>query len=460
MNNGNPVPLANVLDLLMDAICVVDAEGRFVYLSAACERIFGYRPEELVGTAMIELVAPQDRERTLQAAREIMSGEPKLNFENRYLRKDGQLVHVLWSARWSESDRVRIAVARDITARKRAESLQTALYAISEAAHAAKDLEALLCLIHEILGELLPIRGLFVALQGQEGGRLEFPYLLDEHGRKEGAPGAAVGLCTEIVRSGQPLLLAEPLPAGRRQGEGRDCWLGVPLASRQGSMGALLLRDHAVGSGYSEKDRELLQFVSVQVATAIERKRLYARLEYAAQYDGLTGLANRALLFDRLRTALARARRSGDRLALLFLDLDGFKQVNDSLGHAAGDLLLQEVARRLQEGLRDADTAARVGGDEFVVLLECIQLPEQAQRVVEKIRHDLGCPISVQGASLEMVPSIGVSFYPDDGEDEAGLLRCADEAMYAAKLQRGGRSASPHISVAADEWAGEPSESF
>jgi diguanylate cyclase (GGDEF)-like protein/PAS domain S-box-containing protein len=435
MNNGNPVPLANVLDLMMDAICVVDAEGRFVYLSAACERIFGYRPEELVGRTMIELVVPQDRERTLQAAREIMSGQPMLNFENRYLRKDGQLVHVLWSARWSASDGVRIAVARDITARKRAESLQAALYAISEAAHAARDLEALLGHIRQILGELLPARGLFVALQDAEGGHLEFPYLLDEE-RKGASSAVAAALCAQIVRSGKPLLQADSSPAGLSAGAGRDCWLGVPLEVQHGTIGALLLRDHAAGAGYGDKDRELLQFVSAQVATAIERKRLHARLEYAAQYDGLTGLANRTLLFDRLKTALARARRSGDRLALLYLDLDGFKQVNDSLGHAVGDLLLQEVARRLQGALRAADTAARVGGDEFVVLLENIRWPEQAAQVAEKVRRELSLPVSLPGGSLAIAPSIGIAVYPEDGEVEAELLRRADEAMYAAKSQR------------------------
>jgi len=105
------------LDLLPDAICVVDEHGRFVFVSAACERIFGYTQEEMIGRAMIDLVAPEDRARTLQAAADIMAGEHKLNFENSYVRKDGRRVDILWSARWWESDRLRIAVARDITER-------------------------------------------------------------------------------------------------------------------------------------------------------------------------------------------------------------------------------------------------------------------------------------------------------------------------------------------------------
>src|SRR6185503_16520659 len=117
-------PLGKILDLLLDAICVVDAEGRYVFVSAAFERIFGYAPEEVIGRRMIELVHPADRDTTLQTANGIMSGNPEYHFENRYVRKDGEIVHIMWSARWSEDHRLRIAVARDITRRKRAEAIQ------------------------------------------------------------------------------------------------------------------------------------------------------------------------------------------------------------------------------------------------------------------------------------------------------------------------------------------------
>jgi PAS domain S-box-containing protein len=178
MTTRNSAPLASYIDLLLDAVCAVDKQGRFVFVSAACERIFGYSPEELIGRPMIDLVHPADRQRTLDAAREIMGGEPKLNFENRYLRKDGRVAHILWSARWSEVDQLRIAVARDITERKQAESRQAALYAISEAAHAAEDLLALFKRIHLIIGEWLPALNFSVALYDDHGAELSFPITL------------------------------------------------------------------------------------------------------------------------------------------------------------------------------------------------------------------------------------------------------------------------------------------
>jgi diguanylate cyclase (GGDEF)-like protein/PAS domain S-box-containing protein len=433
-------PLANYIDLLLDAICVVDAEGRFVFVSAASERIFGYTPEEMIGTSMIGMVAPEDRARTLQAAKEIMSGHPKPHFENRYIRKDGKVVHIMWSARWSETDQLRIAVARDITERKQAESMQAALYAISEAAHAAEDLLALFQRIHQIIGKLLPALNFSVALYDKKNDQLSFPYHIDEYDQASAPHELATGrLCAAVVRTGQALLLTPESLTGQPEDlqaaaeENSLCWLGVPLNSHKGTIGALVLKSYAGGARYTEKDQELLQFVSTQIATAIERKQLHARLQYTAQYDKLTDLPNRGLLYDRVETALARTRRQQGRMSLLYLDLDKFKQVNDTFGHAAGDLLLQEVAQRLKQCVREADTVARIGGDEFVVLLESIQLSEHASIVAEKIRSALSQPITIEGHSLRILPSIGIALYPEHGDGVQQLLKHADEAMYFAK---------------------------
>ncbi len=126
MKTNVRAPLSDIMDLLLDAICVVDKDGRFISVSGACERIFGYTPEEMIGRPMIELVYPEDRPKTLRQVDKIMDGYLQRHFENRYVRKDGQVVHIMWSARWSENDQVRVAVARDITERKNAESMQSA----------------------------------------------------------------------------------------------------------------------------------------------------------------------------------------------------------------------------------------------------------------------------------------------------------------------------------------------
>ncbi|MGW8465174.1 diguanylate cyclase domain-containing protein [Pseudomonas sp. CLCA07] len=442
MANRNSAPLASYIDLLLDAVCAVDKQGRFVFVSAAFEHIFGYTPDEMIGQSMIDLVHPADRQRTLDAAREIMGGEPKLNFENRYLRKDGQVVHILWSARWSEVDQLRIAVARDITERKQAESRQAALYAISEAAHAAEDLLTLFKRVHLIIGEWLPALNFSVALYDEHCAQLNFPYHVDDEELQSEQPGTMTGrLGAEVIRSGQPILLSpeqDHSHAGFEmsvEGPNSPCWLGVPLNSKNGTIGALIVKSVPGGERYTEQDKELLQYVCAQVATAIERKQLLARLQQMAQYDQLTQLPNRGLLRDRLKASLAQARADGGCMALLYVDLDRFKDVNDTHGHTVGDMLLQAVANRLKGCVRETDTVARIGGDEFVVLLHSIHASEDADRVSEKILRVLAQPLRLDGHSLNIQISIGVAQFPEHGTEEQQLLRYADEAMYTAKRQ-------------------------
>ncbi|MFV1972986.1 MAG: putative bifunctional diguanylate cyclase/phosphodiesterase [Thiohalobacterales bacterium] len=157
------------------------------------------------------------------------------------------------------------------------------------------------------------------------------------------------------------------------------------------------------------------------------------RMEYHAHHDGLTGLPNRILLNDRLNKALSHARREQSRMALLFLDLDRFKIINDSLGHAVGDQLLRVISRRLKNCVRDEDTVARLGGDEFMVLLPSISGSSDAGRIGNKIIDSLIRPVSCNGHELHITTSIGVSIYPFDGADAETLVKHADISMYRAK---------------------------
>ena len=440
METKTYTPPASFIDLLIDAVFAVDADAHVVFASASCERIFGYTPQEMIGKNMFDMMVPEDREVTRKSVGEVMSGNPQLYFENRYIRKDGEIVHIMWSARWSPAEQLRIGVARDITERKRAESMQAALYSISEAAHAAEDLLALFKRIHQIVGTLLRADNFSVTLYDEETDQLSFPYHVDEHEPtpKPSKPAAGT-LCAEIIRTRQPLLLTPETVAPCLEelrvsvDTNPFCWLGIPLKSHNGTIGVLVVKSYPGGVCYSEKDQELLQFVSTQIATVIERQQLQVRLQHMAQYDQLTVLPNRGLLYDRLKIALSTARLEQGRLSVLYIDLDKFKQVNDTLGHSVGDLLLQEVAKRLTQCVRESDTVARVGGDEFVVLLQRIPLPEQAERVAKKIRNVLSRPFAIDGHSLSIIPSIGIALYPEHGDGEQQLLNYADKAMYFAK---------------------------
>jgi diguanylate cyclase (GGDEF)-like protein/PAS domain S-box-containing protein len=176
----------------------------------------------------------------------------------------------------------------------------------------------------------------------------------------------------------------------------------------------------------------IVQFVSLgrDVTARVQSQR---RLEHLAYRDVLTGLPNRALFVDRLKHAIAGARRRRSVVSVLFIDLDGFKSVNDQLGHEAGDKLLRTLARRLRGAVRDTDTVARLGGDEFAVLLEDVAYVPDVALAAKKLLDLIATPLPLSAQRQVITSSIGVSLYPHDGADAATLLRTADKAMYRAK---------------------------
>jgi diguanylate cyclase (GGDEF)-like protein/PAS domain S-box-containing protein len=170
-----------------------------------------------------------------------------------------------------------------------------------------------------------------------------------------------------------------------------------------------------------------------------EMRQTEVALQHLATHDALTDLPNRFLLVDRLNQLLSRAHRSNTAFAVLFMDIDRFKDVNDSRGHEVGDLLLRAVAQRLATSVRASDTVARMGGDEFVILLETVRASDEADTVALKVAETVAKPFTIEGQVVSTSVSIGVSFYPENGDDAETLLRSADYAMYLAKREGGSR---------------------
>jgi diguanylate cyclase (GGDEF)-like protein/PAS domain S-box-containing protein len=206
----------------------------------------------------------------------------------------------------------------------------------------------------------------------------------------------------------------------------------IPIVCSNGLWGVL--------GGYSSEahsftpaNLDFLWGIANILATGIDRKRRDVQLEHLAQYDPLTDLPNRSLLDDRLAVAVAQAQRAGTRIAVLYLDLDQFKNVNDSFGHSTGDHLLKEVGRRLTSTVRESDTVSRQGGDEFVILLREIVSDEATALVAEKLIRAMSSPVRIGNVELMVSISIGIASFPDDGNSGEALLRKADAALYAAK---------------------------
>ena len=204
-----------------------------------------------------------------------------------------------------------------------------------------------------------------------------------------------------------------------------DTQFAIPQTGRTGWVSAVY-RPHLDANG------KIVGVIGL-IRDITERKTAEQQIEYQAYHDALTGLANRRLFQEHLSLALALAQRRHSFVAVLFLDLDHFKVINDSLGHSVGDALLKQVAKRLRHAVREGDTVARVGGDEFTIVLQEIGRPDEAAAVAKKVIRTVADPIEVNGHKLYVTTSIGVTVYPRDGEDAETLLKNADAAMYRAK---------------------------
>ena len=225
--------------------------------------------------------------------------------------------------------------------------------------------------------------------------------------------------------SGRPFDLAE--------NSGRSVWLVDDITTRREAAEAVARARDELELRVQERTAELAGANAQLQGEIVERRQAEARVHHMAYHDSLTGLPNRALLSDRLDRAMLAAQRTERKLAVMFIDLDRFKTINDSLGHMIGDQLLKEVANRLCRAVRASDTVARLGGDEFVVLVPGIRTADEAAQVAEKIIEALSESFPLEGRNLHITPSIGISVCPDDGADVETLMRNADGAMYHAK---------------------------
>jgi diguanylate cyclase (GGDEF)-like protein/PAS domain S-box-containing protein len=555
---------SQAFEAALDGMAILRADGTYVYLNEAHARIYGYeRPEELLGRSWRVLYDDDELARIDRVVMPELAREGRWRGEAMGRRRDGRRFPQELSLS-SLAGGGMACVVRDISARRQAEKLQDALYRIAETASTVRDVEALYPALHGIVGELMYAHNFYIALQ--EGDLIRFPYFVDE---LETAPSPRVpgrGLTEHVLRTGQPRLvnadaMNELVASGEVELLGAPSldWLGAPLMRGERAFGVLAVQSYREDVRFTAQDKDVLTFVSSQVAAAIDRRRAadalresesrfrtlaetapcaitidqagecrYAnpaaavlfgyserellglnllelvhpdhldvahemaaspasganepirreirivrkdgqerwldfsmstiehggkgaalvtafditdrkradeQIKSLAYHDALTGLPNRLLLHDRLGLAVAQAHRARQKLAVLFLDLDRFKLINDSLGHALGDRVLQTVAARLQTAVREGDTVARVGGDEFILLLPGVERPLELARVAEKICEALREPLALDDQELFVTPSMGISLYPEDGEDAETLVKHADAAMYRAKDQ-------------------------
>jgi diguanylate cyclase (GGDEF)-like protein/PAS domain S-box-containing protein len=399
---------------------VADANGDCVYANTAYQEISGLTLGQLLGTHWSTGIHPDDRERVLAEWRAASKGQEPFQTEYRFLLPGEKVVWVRASSAplldgVFENGRVR--TVEDITERKLAEAAlrleDDALFAEKERVQVTLNSIGDGVVTTDIAGK---VNYLNKAAEEMTG----WPWAE--------ALGRALSEVFPVVDGPSRRVVA--CPALRAIHEDQIVSLGADCRLVRRNRSELAIADSVapIHNRSGEVIGAVIVFHDVSESRALVRK-----MTHLAQHDYLTGLPNRALLEERLTQAIRLARRHRKKVGVLFLDLDDFKRVNDSLGHAIGDQLLQSTADRLLANVRATDTVCRLGGDEFVILLGEIENRSDASLIANKLLAAFAVPNKVGKHELLISLSIGISIYPDDGMDEECLLQCADSALYQAK---------------------------
>lgn len=395
---------------LFDQVDVISVQGydehrRVIYWNEGSEKLYGFSKEEAIGKKLEDLIIPKVmREAVVQAHSQWLNAGEKIPSSELILcRADGVDIHVY-------SSHVMYTNSHD---QQQMYCIDIDLSTLKQVEEKANQKEMLLKTVFEAIPDL------FFLLD-------EKAIILDYHAANENdlyvSPDVFMGASiAEILPSEVYSTLKESIAKVRKQGGLVSFEYALPLNNEYRHFDARLNR---------LPDTE--QYIVI-IRDVTENKKIEDRIRHQALYDTLTHLPNRFLALDRLKQLIHEAKRDNDKIAVLFLDLDDFKNINDSLGHDIGDKLLVESADRLLNVVREEDTVGRLGGDEFIILLQGIKNPEDVLATIKHLLKRFQEPFNIEGKELILTVSIGISIYPNNGLNHSELLRNADTAMYQAK---------------------------
>lgn len=425
--------------------------GRFIRVNRKLCEITGYSQAELLAMTFADLTHPDDHEETRRQNLRLMAGEiSEFTIDKRYIRKDGRTIWVSLNVAGMKDPHGNIcggvATIQDMTDRKREEWIEHDRRHVLEMVAQNMPLPGVIERLAEAVDRQVDGNAAFMIVRDGNIG-LHAPNLppawcqafsarlLRQAAALASSAWDAPDRCGVTFCASDPVW--EPLRGPAELLGIRSCWT-VPVQSNDGSaLGALSVfcRERRPPT---EHELRILQLAASIATICVEHHNNNTALARSVRRDLLTGIPNRICFEDRLETAMRRARREASRVALFFIDIDRFKHVNDTLGHEAGDSLLQQFAARLARSLRENDTLARMGGDEFALIVPDVTCAADALQVAERLSAALAEPIHLAERDVMVTASMGIALYPRDGDDSAALQRSADREMYRAK--QGGRN--------------------
>ena len=424
-------------------------EGCFQYVNRLFEKITGYSSDELKDKYSLDYIHQEDREFVHRKAVEILKGKTSLPYEYRFIRKDGEALLVLDRLMSIQYDGKRSVLGSlmDISDIRKAEAQireyagqLEALFNIGLTASRTLDIKELL---ENVIDKVLNVTGFDaggIFLVDQQTKRVTLRayrgvsrVLLKKAQRMKFNEGFT-GL---VARSGKPIIVQDAGLDSRAvsigiASEGIRSFAAVPVMSKEQVCGVMIVGSHTTHQ-FSQSTTRLLDTITMQIGMAVDNAQLYERALHLAFTDNLTGLYNRRFVLDQLEREFARAARSDSPMSLVMMDLDGLKTINDRFGHIEGDVVLKKLGRILKQNTRASDTAARWGGDEFVLLAPDTD-SKGAYIIGERIRSQVEqCRPKISGEELSFSISVGIASYPVHPSRVTELIKRADEAMYNAK---------------------------
>lgn len=438
---------SSIFKNIPDAAFYQDTEGVILNVNPVFTRLFGYSKEEMLGKSIDKIgFYPKGKIKEGKDLTRKTLNKDIANFETVRKKKDGTLVPVNISTSFVKiKDKVTgiIALYQNISERKQSEQLNTILYNISKATNSSISLKQLYPLIHQELGKIVDATNFYIALLDEKEGKIYFPYHVDEMGDEfEPQNLEYKSLTCYVIRNKRSLLLNyDKIKKLNDNGEllnpgiiTKDIfWFGVPLKVEDKVIGAMAVQSYTDPGLYAKKDIKLMEFVSAQVATAIERKRTEEGLKKLAHYDLLTGAYNRGYGLELLQRQVKLAKRNKTSFLLAYTDLDNLKGINDKFGHEEGDKAITQMANLFQSILREVDIIVRTGGDEFLLVFPDSSLKEIP--IIEKRLYDeLARENRNSNKPYKIGFSIGFSCYNSEHPKSIEeIIRIADQKMYKNK---------------------------
>jgi diguanylate cyclase (GGDEF)-like protein/PAS domain S-box-containing protein len=398
-----------LFDRSNDGVFIISLDQVFLSINQKAADLLGYSIEELTGLSVKDVVSPEEFETSQNRAEDILHGEIPPTYERTFIRKDGtQVVGEISAALVHDANgnpSYIQSTVRDITKRKQVEKkLQENEFRYQALFNQSNDAVLLITLD----GNIINVNERTIEMHG--------------FSREE-----LIGKSIKFLSTKREQVKTEKMLSDISSGEAPPVYERM-VRHKNGSTFPIEINLSLVID--ANGDPLYAQSIARDIS---QRKQIEENLHHLATHDPLTGLPNRTLFYDRLNHATNRAKRDQTSLAILFLDLDGFKNVNDTYGHLAGDKLLKDVAERLQKCVRESDTVARMSGDEFTIILENVEKRKNTQTAVENIIEKLSKPYHVDGQKTSFSASIGVALFPADTDEATEVLKKADQAMYAVK---------------------------